>query len=181
MICVTIDEMVPCLKNTISGDIVRTEVIRIRRKSFLKKFNKANGWYVNWEDLVPHNEVYALVLEGTTDIQGLVALKANPDYGAVYISWAVASPQNNPELVDQKRYIGVGGHLLAIAIDRSEQVGYRGDVTGFCRTERIMNHFVDQYGADPICLLHQYQIGIYDETARKIREVYDYEWSDDEI
>lgn len=34
MICVTIDELVPCLKDAITGESLPTEVIRIRRKSF---------------------------------------------------------------------------------------------------------------------------------------------------
>ena len=42
---------------------MNTEVIRIRRKSFLSKFNRKNGWYVNWGKLVEEYEVYALVLE----------------------------------------------------------------------------------------------------------------------
>lgn len=30
-------------------------------------------------------------------------------------------------------------------------------------------------------MLHEYQIGFFDEAARNIRKEYDYEWSDDEI
>lgn len=33
MIAVTIDEYTPCLKNTKTGEIVETEVIRFRRKA----------------------------------------------------------------------------------------------------------------------------------------------------
>lgn len=181
MICITIDELTPCLKDTTTGETIETEVIRIKRKSFLKKFNQKNGWYVNWEDLADKNEIYALVIKGTVDIQGLVAIENNPNYGAVYISWAVASPQNNPELATQKKYSGVGGHLLAIAIDKSEQYGYNGDVTGFCRSEQILQHFVQKHGAIALRMLHEYQIGIFDEAARSIREEYDYEWTEDEI
>ncbi len=47
MITVTIDEFTPCLKNTKTGEIVETEVVRLRRKSFLAKYNKRTGWYVN--------------------------------------------------------------------------------------------------------------------------------------
>lgn len=43
MINVWIDEFTPCLKNTNTGELVQTEVIRIRRKSFLRKYNKKNG------------------------------------------------------------------------------------------------------------------------------------------
>lgn len=32
----------------LTGEVVNTEVIRIRRKSFLGKFNRKSGWYVNW-------------------------------------------------------------------------------------------------------------------------------------
>ena len=52
---------------------------------------------------------------------------------------------------------------------------------GFCRNKEIMDHFVRAYDADPIRVIHEYQIGIYGEAARKIREVYDYEWTDEEL
>ena len=44
---VWIDVFTPCLKDNITGEVVNTEVIRIRRKSFLGKFNRKSGWYVN--------------------------------------------------------------------------------------------------------------------------------------
>lgn len=40
MINVWIDDLTPCLKDSETGDFVPTEVVRIRRKSFLAKFNK---------------------------------------------------------------------------------------------------------------------------------------------
>ena len=51
MINVYIDEFTPCLKDGKTGELIQTEVIRVRRKSFLKKYNKKNGWYVNWASL----------------------------------------------------------------------------------------------------------------------------------
>ena len=63
MVNVYIDELTPCLKDAKTGELVQTEVIRIKRKSFLKKYNKSNGWYVNWETLADENEIYALVVE----------------------------------------------------------------------------------------------------------------------
>ena len=57
MITVTIDEFTPCLKNTKTGEIVETEVIRLRRKSFLAKYNKRTGWYVNWSKFHPNVEI----------------------------------------------------------------------------------------------------------------------------
>ena len=49
MIHVMIDEFTPCLKDAKTGELVLTEVVRIKRKSFLKKYNKKNGWYTDWE------------------------------------------------------------------------------------------------------------------------------------
>ena len=89
MICVWIDDITPCLKDSFTGDIVETEVIRIRHSSFLKKFNENSGWYVNWSELAKDNEIYALVIAGTVDIQGLVAIQKVQDYKSVYITWMV--------------------------------------------------------------------------------------------
>jgi len=43
MITFYIDEFTPCLRNAETGDIVETEVVRLKRKSFLSKFNKKTG------------------------------------------------------------------------------------------------------------------------------------------
>ncbi len=56
-----------------------------------------------------------------------------------------------------------------------------GDVTGFCRSEDILQHFVNEHGAIALRMLHEYQIGIFDDAAKHIREVYDYEWTDEEL
>lgn len=68
MIPFTIDELTACLKDTTTGDTVETEIIRIKRKSFLAKFNRNTGWYVNWSKFPQGVEVYALVIKGTVDI-----------------------------------------------------------------------------------------------------------------
>lgn len=164
MINVIIDEFTPCLKDVNTGELVQTEVIRIKRKSFLKKYNKKNGWYTNWEKLADENEIYALVIEGTVDIQGLIALTPNKDMKAVYISWMCTAPQNNKIISEDVRYLGVGGHLFAIAAN-----------------EKLMKHYVDKLNAEEIGILHPYQFAIDEENAKQIMEVYDYVWTDEEI
>ena len=106
MITVWIDEFTPCLKDALTGDIIETEVVQITRKSYLSKYNRRTQWYVNWAELLAEHEVYALVIKGTTDVQGLVALQKNDDYQAVYVAWMCVAPQNNKEIVDQPKYIG---------------------------------------------------------------------------
>ena len=75
MITVLIDEITPCLKDSITGELINTECIPVKRNSVLKKFNTRTGWHVNWYELSKSNDIYALVLEGTVDIQGLVAVR----------------------------------------------------------------------------------------------------------
>lgn len=179
MICVEVDELTACLKDNITGELVDTEVIPITRKSVLSKFKKKNGWYTNWEELSEVAEIYALVIKGTFSIQGLVAVHNDFNSKTAFIDWAVASPENNPKLTENKKYNGVGGHLIAIAVERSIAYGYEGAVSGFAANADLMNHYVKSFGAIPICQLHDYQIFIDEVQGQKIKEVYTYEWSDD--
>lgn len=80
MINVIIDEFTPCLKDAKTGELAQTEVIRIRRKTFLRKYNRKTGWYINWASLITENEIYALVVEGSVDIQGLVAVAPDKNH-----------------------------------------------------------------------------------------------------
>ena len=131
MINVFIDEFTPCLKDTKTGELVQTEVLCIGRKSFLKKYNEKNGWYINWDELLGDNEVYALVVEGSVDIQGLVALHKDENAHAVYVTWMCSSPENNPKINSDVKFKGVGGHLFAIAAQKSIEWGYDGMLYGF--------------------------------------------------
>ena len=181
MVNVYIDELTPCLKDAKTGELVQTEVIRIKRKSFLKKYNKSTGWYVNWETLADENEIYALVVEGSVDIQGLVALAKDDDMKAVYIAWMCTNPENNKLINDDIKYIGVGGHLFAIAAQKSVEYGYDGYMYGFAADKELLEHYVKVFNGEFIGMLHPYQFAIDEENAAKIMEVYDYEWTDEEI
>ena len=80
------DELTPCLKDNDTGELVDTEVIRLHRKSFLAKYNRKNHWFVSWAKLLDENEVYAVVVRGTFDIQELVAFHPDEDQKAVFIA-----------------------------------------------------------------------------------------------
>lgn len=183
MIAVYIDELTPCLKDVETGDIVETEVLRISRKSFLKKFNSKNGWYINWEQLSDENTIYALVVKGTTDIQGLVAISNQKDVDALYITWMVVAPHNNPEICGKgnQKYYGVGGHLFAVAIMESVKRGMGGAVYGFASDKQRLLHYQKWFNAQPLGILHEYHFLIADQAAVKIVEDYNYDWSEDEL
>ena len=136
---------------------------------------------MNWADLLKENEIYTIVVKGTVDIQGLVAIRADENMQAVFVSWMVAAPQNNLQISNNKRYNGVGGHLFAIASKKSLDFGYGGAITGFASDEKLMIHYCNSFNAEPICMLHPYQIFISEEEGLKIQEVYNYDWTEDII
>ena len=47
VITFVIDGLTPCLKDSLTGEIVDTEVIELKRKSLLSEYNSRSGWYVN--------------------------------------------------------------------------------------------------------------------------------------
>lgn len=178
MINVWIDELTPCLKDATTGEMISTEVLRVVRKSFLEKYNEKTGWYVDWASLLDTDEIYALVVKGTVDIQGLVAIERDDDSRAIYVSWMVAAPQNNKMLTENIKNLGVGGHLFAIAADKSVEYGYDGFLYGFAANKELLEHYMESFKADFIGMRHPYQFMIDDIGAKEIREVYDYEWTD---
>ncbi|MBQ5645706.1 MAG: hypothetical protein IIV07_01430, partial [Treponema sp.] len=97
------------------------------------------------------------------------------------ICWMCSNPQNNKEIVEQIKYAGVGGHLFAIAAKKSCDFGYNGLMTGFAANKKLLNHYCEVFEAEHIGILHPFQFAIDEENAKKIMEVYDYEWTDEQI
>lgn len=177
-----IDELTPCLKDVKTGEIYETEVVRLKRKSFLSKFNKRTGWYVNWSEFPKTVEIYALVLKGTTDIQGLVAISYDEQAKAVYVNWGCTAPHNNIWQYGVQKYSGVGGHLFAIAGELSKRRGYEGFVYGEAMDKDLYAYYINKYNAfplpprnNPFCFM------LSDEAMNKIMEVYDYDWTEERL
>ena len=80
-----------------------------------------------------------------------------------------------------REYIGVGGHIFAIAAQCSENFGVGGAMTGLAANQDLVEHDAEHFNAEHIAVLHPYQIIIGETDAQKIREEYDYEWTDDEL
>ena len=180
MIIFKIDEIVPCLKEIETGDIYDTEVIRIKRKSVLMKYNKNTGWYVNWGKFPEGIEVYALVLKGTYDVQGMVAIQYDDVAKAVYLMWGCTAPHNNIWQYGKQRFSGVGGHLMAIASELSVQKGYDGFIYGEAIDEELFNYYCDYFGAFRLPPVNNpYRFMLSDEATAHLREVYTYDWTDE--
>ncbi|MBR4314451.1 MAG: hypothetical protein IKP66_06025 [Lachnospiraceae bacterium] len=91
--------------------------------------------------------------------------------------WAVVAPHNNKQLVEVPKYIGVGGHLFAIAIDKSHDWNHNGVIYGFASNEKVLQHYIEKLNATYLGLQHRYQFAVMEDEAIKIKEVYDYEWN----
>lgn len=177
LVYIWIDEIVPCLKDAVTGEIKETVVFRIETRSFLKQFSIGTGWCVNWAELPNDVEVFALALkDNISEIQGLVGLKKDDDANAAYIYWACTAPKNNIHDYGTQKYVGVGGHLFALACEKSVEWGYGGAVHGFAANRKLLEHYVNVLNAEELCMLHQYQFFIDECNARNLLEVYNYEW-----
>lgn len=172
-----IDKIVPCLRDTETGELKDTVVFKIESRAYLRKFCRKDGWHINWAQIPADVEVYALALHDTNEIQGLVGVKNDRDAQAAYIHWASTAPHNNKHDFGKQKYEGVGGHLFAIAVDKSMQWGYEGAVFGFAANADLVKHYVEAFGAFHLGILHEYQIVLEGEASRKLLEVYSYEWN----
>lgn len=182
MITFYIDELTPCLKDTVSGDMIETEVVRITRKSYLSKFNKKTGWYINWSKLPSEVEIYALVLKGTIDVQGLIGITNDIVANAAYIHWACTAPHNNIWEYGSQRYRGVGGHLLAIAAQKSQEWMHEGVFHADAMDNKILNHYIHEFDAWAMPLPgHPLHFVVEESASQKLQEVYTYEWTTDEL
>ena len=174
-----IDELTECLIDTETGKRVETIVFRIEKRSFLKKFSKKNGWRINWYSVPKDVEVFALATssdDGSIEIEGLVGIKNDIPANAVYVHWAVAAPHNNKHDFGSQKYKGVGGHLFAIAAEKSLDYGHGGFIHAFALNEELLKHYCETLGAIYIGAQHQYQFIIDEEHALRLMEVYDYDW-----
>lgn len=172
-----VDGIVPCLEDTESGEIKETVVFKIESRSFLRKFTEKNGWEINWVETPEEVEVYALALKENNEIQGLVGVRNDPDSKAVYLHWACSSPQNNKHKYGKQKYKGVGGHLFAIAVDKSIQWGYDGVIFGYALNKQLLIHYIEVLGCSHLGILHPYQFMLSPLNAKRLLETYTYEWN----
>lgn len=52
---------------------------------------------------------------------------------------------------------------------------------GFAANQDLLEHYINAFDGEFIGMLHPYQFAISEESSTKIREVYDYEWTDEEV
>ena len=71
--------------------------------------------------------------------------------------------------------------MFAIAADKFVEYEFGGTVVGCVANMGLVNRYCSVFKAEYISMLHPFQIAIYEEEAAGLREVYDYEWTDEKI
>lgn len=68
--------------------------------------------------------------------------------------------------------------IFAIIADKSIQWGYEGALHGFAANQELLEHYIEVFHAEYLGMLHQYQFFVDEVQARKLLEVYHYEWNE---
>lgn len=161
-----IDKFTPCLENTKTGKIEKT-MYKLAKKEELKKLQ---GWNFDWTDSsLDNSEIYKLTLKNDDVIQGLVAFSNFKRDRAIYIDIVESAPHN---MGSNKKYNGVGGHLYAIAAQKSVEKGYGGFLFMDAKNAELVKHYSDTLGAVLIGRPHPYRMIIDEEAASKLLEIY---------
>lgn len=90
---------------------------------------------------------------------------------AVYVKIAESAPHN---FGTSKEYIGVGGHLFAIAVQRSYELGYGGFVYMDAKNTKLVKHYAERLGAIHIGHPHPYRMIIDEMAAYKLIRTYNF-------
>lgn len=165
---IEIDSFTPCLEKTSDKSIVDT-YFSIASPSELKTLS---SWKFNWKKINQKEcEIFKITAAGDTRIQGLIALQNITSDKAVYVNIAESAPHN---IGKNKEYNGVGGHLFAIAILRSVQLGYDGFVYMDAKNLRLVSHYAKSLGATFIGTPHPYRMAIDEIAAKRILSQYNF-------
>lgn len=163
---VSIDKFTPCLENAETGEIIETSY-SLANKSELRQLK---GWKFDWlADDLKNAEIYKLQIKNDSEIQGLVALTKFERDKAIYVNIAESAPQN---LGKNKKYNGVGGHLFAIAAQRSKICGYGGFVFMDAKNVELVKHYQETLGATHLGIPHPYRMFIDEDAADKLLKIY---------
>lgn len=67
--------------------------------------------------------------------------------------------------------------LKAILLKKYNPVTYDGTVHGFAANMQLVEHYQKSFNAFHLGMLHEYQIVVEGEHAKKLLKVYSYEWN----
>lgn len=158
---ILIDKLTDCLIERESGNVVDTEYVE--RITEIKK-NEYSGWQFDWHITQKNGYiVYELFLENDDTVQGRISLKI--DGGVADIDIVESAPHN---IGHNGKYIGVGGHLFAIACQCSLEAGCDG-VVAFTSKSDLVEHYKMELNAIEIM---PRRMVIFEEAAQILIDKY---------
>lgn len=135
-ISILIDILTYCLVERHTGQEYKTQYALISLNE-LKKLPK-EGWNFNWLKSFNNGyQVYELKLFNNETIEGLISIKLEYNMQAIEIDLVESSLHNRGK---KGKYLGVGGHLFAIAAKISFEAGFEGFVV-FTAKSNLINHY----------------------------------------
>lgn len=127
---IQIDKLTDCLVERKSGKVVDTKYTN--RITKIKKEELA-GWTFDWRTTQNNGYmVYELFVENDNVVQGRISLKI--DGGVADVDIVESAPHNYGH---NGKYVGVGGHLFAIACQCSMEAGCDGVVVFTSKTDLV--------------------------------------------
>lgn len=163
---VLIDQFTQCLVDTTTGLLVGT----VFTKAIQRELKNLKGWAFDWTATdLKDAEIYKLCVMGQSEIEGLVALQYMERDRAVYVQLAESAPHNRG---DRKYYGGVGGHLFAIAAQKSVDAGFGGFFFMDAKNMELVRHYQETLGAHWVGLAHEYRMVVEEDAAARLLAVY---------
>ncbi len=97
--------------------------------------------------------------------------------GGTYIGFISAALHNNKQLLNGKepRYYGIGGHLFALAVKESVLNGGDGTVYGYATNTKVLNHYVEVFGAIHFPRVHEYKFFIEGKASENLLNKYTFD------
>jgi hypothetical protein len=165
---VEIDKLTPCLEKVSTGEIVKTTY----EETTPPELAKLKNWLFNWTDPRLNDcAIFKLLACDDSRIQGLVAIKDEPANNAIYVKITESAPHNKGKT---KEYLGVGGHLYAIATLISLSKGYGGFVYMDAKNMRLVNHYIKILGASFVGGVHPFRVSINEVDAQRLIKFYNF-------
>ena len=155
----------PNLRRQRTGERVRTKFFQIKKEDVLN----IKGWDFVWKEQFENEnyETYALCLRDSDEFQGLITFEVKPKDSSVEVITIETAPHNYGR---KGTYDGVGGHLLAIAIKKSYELGFEGHIYLKVKTN-LINYYMNKFGAKIIDYKRRV-MSIDGEKSKRLYKIY---------
>ena len=135
----------------------------------LKRLFKKDGWKFKWkqEYKIPGRQIIKLVIDGDSEIQGLLSLEVIESGKFIEMHLIETAPHNYGR---NKRFLAVPANLVAFACKMSIALGFEGYLTFRAKT-KLIQHYEINLGAR-LASSNNIRMIIYPAEAEKLVNSY---------